>query len=68
MQKKKDKNKKWPIRERIKNQQPIETVQWPMYYSHMQHMWITTPTTFIFESYSSGIGSKRPQLNSQHKK
>jgi hypothetical protein len=36
---KKDKNKKWPIRERIKNQQPIETPQWPMYYSHMQHMW-----------------------------
>jgi hypothetical protein len=40
--KKKDKNKKWPIRERIKNQQPIETPQWPMYYPHMQYGGITT--------------------------
>ena len=47
MQKKKDKNKKWPIRERIKNQQPIETVQWPMYYPHMQYGGITTAYRFF---------------------
>ena len=43
--KKKDKNRKWPIRERIKNQQPIETPQWPMYYPHMQYGGITTTLT-----------------------